>query len=95
MSKLELKAQKSKLHTRLEENNIEENEKVLRKFKSKELPKSFRIDNETINVLKETYERINNLTPRKVSESRIIKALILLSKDISDQKLIKAIKEIW
>lgn len=96
MSKLIMKAQKSKLQNAFDDNSKKnEDEKVLRKFRSYGSPKSFRLDLETLNILKETQERINNIIPKRVSESRIIKALILISKEINEDKLIKALKSTW
>ena len=63
--------------------------------KIKEHPRSYRIDSETMDVLKETLVRINKVAPKKIGEARLIKALILLSKDIDNKILLKAIKEVW
>ena len=63
--------------------------------KIKEYPRSYRIDSEIMDVLKETLERVNKAAPKKVGEARLIKALILLSKDIDNKILLKAIKEVW
>ncbi len=63
--------------------------------KIKEYPRSYRIDPEIMDVLKETLERVNKAAPKKVGEARLIKALILLSKDIDNKVLLKAIKEVW
>jgi hypothetical protein len=48
-----------------------------------------------MDVLKETLTRVNKIAPKKVGEARLIKALILLSKDIDNKILLKAIKEVW
>src|SRR5260363_347381 len=40
-------------------------------------------------------DRISEATSRKVSEARLVRALIMLSQDISDEKIIKALKEVW
>ena len=96
MSKLIMKAKKSKLFdTFSRENDKSESENILRKNSSNEFPKSFRLDTETLNILKETQDRINSIAPKKISESRIIRALILISKSINDDKLIKALKDTW
>lgn len=63
--------------------------------KTKEYPRSFRLDPELKEVLENTLNRVNKLTPKKVSEARLVKALILLSKDMEPEKIIKAIKEVW
>lgn len=63
--------------------------------KIKKYPRSYRIDSEIMDVLKETLTRVNKIAPKKVGEARLIKALILLSKDIDNKILLKAIKEVW
>lgn len=70
-------------------------EKSAKPEKPKEHPRSYRLDPELKDVLNNTLTRINKLTPKKISEARLIKALILLSKEIQDEKIIKALKEIW
>ncbi len=64
-------------------------------IKIREYPRSYRIDSELMDILKETLKKVNKISPKKISEARLIKALILLSKDIDNKILIKAIKEIW
>jgi hypothetical protein len=61
----------------------------------KEYPRSYRLDPELKEVLENTLGRVNQLTPKKVSEARLVKALILLSKDMEPEKIIKALKEVW
>lgn len=97
MSKLLLHAQKSKLSKQAEEltNNEKITESVIRKIKASDFPRSYRFDSSTIEILKETSNRINDLTPKKISESKLLKALICLSKNISDEDLIKALKSTW
>ncbi len=63
--------------------------------KPKEYPRSYRLDSELKEVLENTLDRVNELAPKKVSEARLVKALILLSKDMEPEKIIKAIKEVW
>lgn len=63
--------------------------------KLKEYPRSYRLDPELKDILENTLGRINQLTPKKVSEARLVKALILLSKDMEEKKIIKALKEVW
>ncbi len=63
--------------------------------KLKEHPRSYRLDPEILDELKRTLKRINEIAPKKVSEARLIKALILMSKEIEDSRIIKALKEIW
>lgn len=97
MSKLIGKAKNSKLHNSLQDNseNLPTKEKIVRHIKPKEYPRSYRIDAEVMNVLKNTLDRINEASPRKVSEARLVKALIMLSKEIEDKKIVKALKEVW
>jgi hypothetical protein len=96
MSKLINKAKSSKLRDSLKSSEKSfEREGVVRKIKPKEYPRSYRLDHETMNVLQNTVDRINDFSPKKVSEARLIKALIILSKDIEDEKIVKALKEVW
>lgn len=95
MSKLSLHAQKSKLNKNQDEIINRENESIIRKVKISDFPRSYRFDSYTVEILKETLYRVNDLTPKKISESRLLKALICHSKNISDNDLIKALKESW
>jgi len=63
--------------------------------KQKEYPRSYRLDPELKEVLENTLNRVNESAPKKISEARLIKALILLSKNIETEKIIKALKEVW
>lgn len=97
MSKLINKAKGSKLREALakgSKDSIEE-ERVVRKIKPKEYPRSYRLDHEVMNILQDTVDRINEISPKKISEARLVKALIVLSKQIEDEKIIKALKEVW
>jgi hypothetical protein len=97
MSKLINKAKGSKLREALAKgakDSIEE-ESVVRKIKPKEYPRSYRLDHEIMNILQDTVDRINEISPKKISEARLVKALIVLSKQIEDEKIIKALKEVW
>ncbi len=61
----------------------------------KEFPRSYRLDSEIMNILKVTLYKINEVSPKKVSESKLIKALIWLSQEIDKEKILKALKEVW
>ncbi len=63
--------------------------------KAIEYPRSYRLDAELMMTLIATLERINQQAPRKISEARLVKALILLSKELPDEQLLKAVKEVW
>jgi len=93
MSKLSQKAKSSKLN--FNDTINEKKEPILRSTHYKEYPRSYRLDPEIMNTLKNTLYRINEISPKKVSESRLVKALILLSKDINEEKIIKALKSVW
>ena len=97
MSKLINKAKSSKLRGSLikASEDSTEGESVVRKIKPKEYPRSYRLDYEIMNILQDTVDRINEISPKKVSEARLIKALIMLSKQIEDEKIVKALKEVW
>ena len=97
MSKLIRKAKNSKLHVsfQAENENTADKENVVRQIKPKEYPRSYRFDTEVMNFLKNKLDKINEIAPKKVSETRLVKALIILSKEIDDDKIIKALKEVW
>ncbi len=97
MSKLANKAKSSKLKESLQQMSLDQKpkERLIRQVKHKEHPRSYRLDPEIMNTLKSSLDRINELTPKKVSEARLVKALIWLSKEISEEKILKALKEVW
>ena len=100
MSKLSARAKSSKLTSGVNNNELHEigvpkKESVLRQLKPKEHPRSYRLDSETINILKATLDRVNEISPKKVSEARLVKALMHLSSEIKEDKLFKALKDVW
>lgn len=96
MSKLATKAKSSKLKETLQQSPDSENkEKVVRQIKHKEHPRSYRFDPEIMNTLKGSLDKINEVSPKKVTESRFVKALIWLSKETDEKKILKALKEVW
>ena len=97
MSKLLDKA-KAKQVTELIKKKTEqqkEQERVTNIQEHKEYPRSFILDEETINCLQSLNNRVNQLSPKKIGNSKIIRALIHISKDINDKKLINTIKQLW
>lgn len=93
MSKLETNAKPSKLNRAM---NAKSNEsKRLTKKAITDYPRSYKLDSEIMNVLKDTLARINDISPKKVSEARLVKALIFLSPQLDDEIIIKALKEVW
>jgi len=96
MSKLADKAKSSKLKETLHQNQSPTpKERVVRQVKHKEYPRSYRLDPEIMNTLKDTLDRVNEISPKKVSEARLVKALIWLSKETNEEKILKALKEVW
>jgi hypothetical protein len=96
MSKLADKAKSSKLKETLQQSqNLVPKERVVRQVKHKEYPRSYRLDPEIMNTLKDTLDRINEISPKKVSEARLVKALIWLSRETNEEKILKALKEVW
>lgn len=98
MSKLSGKAKTSQLSTIINATKKEPKQskgKLVKQNKYKDYPRSYRLDQEIMNVLKDTLERINDASPKKVSEARLVKALIFLSKNIEEEKILKALKEVW
>jgi hypothetical protein len=100
MSKLSDRAKSSKLNKALPENDgivsqKSHEERVVRQIKPKEYPRSYRLDPEIMNALKATVDKINEISPKKVSEARLIKALIHIAPQIDQETLMKALKEVW
>lgn len=94
MTKLVDRAQHSKLSSIQQIDSIQYNESIVRHTSFKEYPRSYRLDQYTLDILKETQNRISSASGKKISESRLIKALILHSKDLSNDRLIKVLKDI-
>ena len=61
----------------------------------KSYPRSYKLDSHIMAVLQDLLSRANRISPKHVSEARLVKALILLSKDINDTELLAALKEVW
>ncbi len=91
MAKLEAKAKPSKLN---KQDKSEKDERVTKQI-LREYPRSYKLDSEVMNMLKSTLDRINAVSHRKVSETRLVKALFILSTKIEDEKILKALKEVW
>ena len=79
----------------VEKPGIGTNEKEKKQGISRAYPRSYRLDNEIMQLLKKKLEEINEKSPKKITEARLIKALILLSHEIDNDKILKAIKEVW
>jgi len=94
MTKLVDRAQHSKLSSIQQIDSIQYNESIVRQTNFKEYPRSYRLDQYTLDILKGTQNRISSASGKKISESRLIKALILHSKDLSNDRLIKVLKDI-
>lgn len=96
MSKLSNKAKSSKLKESFQhEQNTQTKERLVRQINPKEYPRSYRLDTEIMNTLKNTLDRVNEISPKKVSEARLVKALIFLSREMNEEKIMKALKEVW
>ena len=95
MSKLVDKAKKSKLKDSISNGNKPVQERIVSQIRPKDYPRSYRLDSEIVNILKNTLDKVNEISLKKVSEARLIKALIFLSTEIEEEKLLKALKEVW
>lgn len=96
MSKLANKAKSSKLRDQAQPFvDLLTNQRLTNKIKEREYPRSYRLDYEIMNTLKSTLSKINEVSPKKVSEARLIKALIFLSTDMEEEKITRALKEVW
>lgn len=75
--------------------NIKFKEIITKQQKFSEHPRSYRFDAEILATLSMVLDRVNQVSPKKITETRLMKALIHLSADIDEDTLIKAIKEVW
>tara|TARA_B100001996_G_scaffold319894_1_gene263866 strand:+ start:220 stop:510 length:291 start_codon:yes stop_codon:yes gene_type:complete len=96
MGKLSDKAKTKQVAELIKKKSEQEGqERVTNIRQNKEYPRSFLLDEETINLLQSLHTRVNQLSPKKIGNSKIIRALIHLSKEINDKKLINTIKQLW
>ena len=92
MSKLIDRAKRSKLNIQKEEVKSERLTSVSRAAYSQ--VRSFRLDDASWNNLTIMLEKTNLHSSRKVSASRLVKALIHLGQKASEEQLVKALKEV-
>ena len=91
-NKLQNRAQKSKLQ---EVNSLTEEKLISLDQPINSAVRSFRLDNQSWQDLQEILNKLNKHSQRKkISASLLIKALIYLGKVSSEEKLIKALKEV-
>ncbi len=95
MGKLSDKAKTKQVTELIKNNTKQEQARVTNNRQYKEYPRSFLLDEEAINNLQALQSRVNELSPKKISNSKIIRALIQLSSSINDEKLLKTIKQLW
>lgn len=94
MSEFLKKAHKSKLNNLHDAfDNIEENI-INNKNNLQDYPRSYRCTKENMETLKDLIIQLSVLKGRKVNESKLINALIFLSKEMDKKKILKALKEI-
>jgi hypothetical protein len=80
---------------KIKKTGVGTNKKEKKQEISRAYPRSYRLDSEIMQLLKKKLEEINKESPKKITEARLIKALILLSYEIDNDKILKAIKEVW
>jgi hypothetical protein len=85
--KVKFNTAKEKIKSKIMKNDLENIKK--------EYPRSYRLDSEIMGILKNSVKRINQNSPKKISEAKLIKALIWLSQEIDEKKILKALKEVW
>jgi hypothetical protein len=85
----------SKTKTSKAKGKVDNSEKTTKRPDYKSHPRSYRFDSEIMQTLNATLVRINKISPKKVQEARLVKALILLSKKLADEELLKAVREVW
>ena len=81
--------------SKVKKSGMEKNKKGDKQEIPRTYPRSYRLDNEIMQLLKKKLEEINEKSPKKITEARFVKALILLSHEIDNEKILKAIKEVW
>ncbi len=69
-------------------------EGVVSKHQPSATPKSFRLSGDDLANLKQVTEAVNGISRSKVSETKIVKALLQLGSKIPPEKVLKALKEI-
>lgn len=62
--------------------------------KTSATPKSFRLNGDDIANLKQITQEVNGVSRSKVSETKVIKALLQLGVNLPADKVLKALKEI-
>jgi hypothetical protein len=91
MTSILRRTQKSKLQNL----NPSQTEKIFPvSRKSSSAVKSFRFDPQSWQDLQAMVEKINNISKRKISTSRLVKALVYLGKTRQEKELLKVLKEI-
>lgn len=97
MAKKQIKGQ-SKLLLESEPSTtaISEELHLTRPKKKKPKLKNYRLSQADLENLSSIVEAVNKVSPYKsISETTVIKALILLGKQVSPEKILKATKEVW
>lgn len=69
-------------------------EGVVSKNKPSAVPKSFRLGGDDLANLKQITEAVNGISRSKVSETKVIKALLQIGAQLSPEKVLKALREI-
>ncbi|KEQ15029.1 hypothetical protein [Endozoicomonas numazuensis] len=57
-------------------------------------PKSFRLSGDDIANLKQITQAVNGISHSKVSETKVVKALLQLGSELPPEKVLKALREI-
>ena len=67
---------------------------VIQVQKTSVMPKSFRLSGDDIANLKQITQAINGLSRSKVSETKVVKALLQLGSQLPPEKVLRALREI-
>ena len=67
---------------------------VVPEKKSSSHPKSFRLNGDDIANLKQITAQVNAVSRSKVSETKVVQALLQLGTGIAPERIVKALKEI-
>lgn len=82
---------------RRQDESISQEEEILNLItpNKETLPKSYRLKETDIRNLNAIYTEINKICPTKVSETKIIRALILMGTKIKKDRILNYIRDLW
>lgn len=87
----------TKLAKAAQDKSLEENQPTTNELKGRQKPrlKNFRLTGVDIMRLQKLTEALNEGSERQISETAVIKGLIVLGEKTNTEKLLKMIREAW